>query len=207
MKIYYVGNIPFGDELYHHGIKGQQWGVRRYQNEDGSLTPAGKERYGTVENFINQRKLEEARKTSGRETRRSLLAYFNPKNLVSEESRQKAREQFKKKKMADAELEKAQKEADKSKKTWKRELYKNEIDRGRKLAKSGYDATKDILRRDFLDAKYNEIVERQHDRIDRGERFSREYDTDETTLSLIKYEADAIDARLRDYRLYNKWGK
>ena len=33
-------------ELYHHGIKGQKWGVRRFQNEDGSLTPAGKERYG-----------------------------------------------------------------------------------------------------------------------------------------------------------------
>ena len=32
-------------ELYHYGVKGQKWGVRRYQNEDGSLTPAGKERY------------------------------------------------------------------------------------------------------------------------------------------------------------------
>ena len=31
--------------LVHHGIKGQQWGVRRYQNEDGSLTEAGRERY------------------------------------------------------------------------------------------------------------------------------------------------------------------
>lgn len=31
--------------LQHHGIKGQKWGVRRYQNKDGSLTPAGKRRY------------------------------------------------------------------------------------------------------------------------------------------------------------------
>lgn len=31
-------------ELYHHGIKGQRWGVRRYQNADGTLTPAGKKR-------------------------------------------------------------------------------------------------------------------------------------------------------------------
>ena len=32
-------------ELYHWGIKGMKWGVRRYQNKDGSLTPAGKKRY------------------------------------------------------------------------------------------------------------------------------------------------------------------
>lgn len=31
--------------LYHHGIKGMRWGIRRYQNPDGSLTNAGKKRY------------------------------------------------------------------------------------------------------------------------------------------------------------------
>lgn len=33
------------DELRHHGIKGQRWGIRRFQNKDGSLTPAGRRRY------------------------------------------------------------------------------------------------------------------------------------------------------------------
>lgn len=35
-----------GDILVHHGILGQKWGVRRFQNTDGSLTKAGKDRYG-----------------------------------------------------------------------------------------------------------------------------------------------------------------
>lgn len=36
-------------ELYHHGIKGQKWGVRRYQTKDGSLTDAGKKRYSRLD--------------------------------------------------------------------------------------------------------------------------------------------------------------
>lgn len=38
--------MVYETELAHHGVKGQKWGVRRYQNADGSLTRAGKRRYG-----------------------------------------------------------------------------------------------------------------------------------------------------------------
>ena len=37
--------MTLNNELQHFGIKGMKWGVRRYQNKDGSLTPAGKKRY------------------------------------------------------------------------------------------------------------------------------------------------------------------
>ena len=45
------------NELYHFGIKGQKWGVRRYQNEDGSLTPAGKKHYGNMSDDKLQKSL------------------------------------------------------------------------------------------------------------------------------------------------------
>ena len=50
-------------ELYHHGIKGQKWGVRRFQNKDGSLTPAGKKRYDDSNNTNTSRLKEKKQKT------------------------------------------------------------------------------------------------------------------------------------------------
>lgn len=42
----YIGYDLVGEtDLEHHGIKGQKWGVRRFRNEDGTLTNAGKNRY------------------------------------------------------------------------------------------------------------------------------------------------------------------
>ena len=44
-------------ELYHHGIKGQKWGVRRYQNPDGSLTAAGKKQ--RAENYSEEQRIRD----------------------------------------------------------------------------------------------------------------------------------------------------
>lgn len=66
----------YASELVHYGIKGQKWGVRRYQNKDGSLTPQGQRRYGedntrtlkkgTEIQNISRRQLDSSNKKSNR---------------------------------------------------------------------------------------------------------------------------------------------
>ena len=59
--------------LCHHGIKGQKWGIRRFQNEDGTLTTEGRKRLNRVRSFIGlagskrRRKVIDAYKESFRD--------------------------------------------------------------------------------------------------------------------------------------------
>lgn len=63
------------DELYHHGVNGMKWGVRRYQNEDGSLTPEGRVHYGyNSETKRYQKALNKLEKDSVRDKRKYLDA-------------------------------------------------------------------------------------------------------------------------------------
>lgn len=70
------------NELSHHGILGMKWGVRRYQNSDGSLTDAGKKRYAkdTKDVYDQMSKTEKLkrRRDAKKEKLDKELNYYNP---------------------------------------------------------------------------------------------------------------------------------
>ena len=69
-------------QLYHHGILGMHWGIRRYQNEDGTLTPAGKKRYKEAKKDAKEYARAKMYYGEGAGTRRKLI-----KNKVEEKSK------------------------------------------------------------------------------------------------------------------------
>lgn len=79
MSNYYLydGQFYRSDELCHYGIKGMKWGVRRYQNSDGSLTAAGRKRL-LKNNEIDIQIAENALKIAERE--------YEPKKRARDEA-------------------------------------------------------------------------------------------------------------------------
>lgn len=78
------------NELMHHGIKGQKWHVRRFQNKDGSLTVAGKKRYSTgsdgdakakFKDMVNKYKAKRAASKAKKEEARKAAEAAKPKSI------------------------------------------------------------------------------------------------------------------------------
>lgn len=71
------------DELYHHGIKGQRWGVRRYQNPDGSLKDASKKRY--VKSTLRRNEIRYGEENSLRAINKEKFETYSRKAVKAKE--------------------------------------------------------------------------------------------------------------------------
>lgn len=132
-------------DIQHWGIKGQKWGVRRYQNLDGSLTPAGRKRYSNSDGSLNkkgQKKLDVTAYERDRTKRRQA-------EEQKTKTRTAAREQLHKQLKPDDVIEEGNYKRYLSDKTYRNKLNKD-ADLGLKVLQKSGMVDKEQLSSDIL---------------------------------------------------------
>lgn len=193
MGYYSIDDI--NDYLEHHGILGQKWGVRRFQNYDGSLTAAGKERYikGTGESSGKNQRLQK------KNAYNYVRDYRNGKTSRHEEVKNKIKEATKNER---AEWEKANKELAKKRTDLDWKEYLEFENNGWKLSQSRMDHYESLFNKSKEHASYQKAAKKYSDAINRevdaffGKYADKEFDRGHTIRD------DFIDKKIEHLSQY-----
>lgn len=169
-------------EIVHSGVKGMRWGVRRYQNKDGSLTAAGRKRYGSSK--------EEAMKARAKAKAKAEKANAKAAKKAEKDSKKLMRKSAKD--MTDEELNKAIARA-KLEQEYNR-MHPEPVSRGKKVAQT---LMKDVITPAAINAgkKYLDNVLGKY--IDDAFK-------DPNSLSALKSKAEKLETKQKIERLMDK---
>ena len=182
--------VILNDELYHHGIKGQKWGVRRFQNSDGSLTTAGAKRYGSDGSSGSSKPSRTEKKAAKREAKEKNINEY--KKILSDT------------KKAYAESDKM---FDEAKKVYD-SLGPNRIARMKEVSKAhkgkGSEAAKKYL--DLYD-KAAKVADDAFDRKTEAKYYNKNYTKSIQKKAEKRLKSEEMEARLDKYIANEKANK
>lgn len=190
----------FDDEITHHGAKGQRWGIRRFQNLDGSLTPEGRLRYGVGKGRDGGMSKIGKVKYKADKVRDKIQTYKKIKKR--KEALKKARETKARKKQEAIAAEKKRQELEQQLNARKREISKDAITLNNNIQEA-----RDL----FTNEEFSNIRNRLNEEslvadlaIKKREETKKKIDT---IVNYSRTAINVIEQAEKWYGLYNKYTK
>lgn len=184
----------YNDELMHFGIKGMKWGVRRFQNADGSLKPAGEKRYGgSVGERVKLKAKAAGHKAYGKVFELNEKTYKKSNATLSKMNERAKNEQFKKADEAQQKLNKMKAEKTKADKA-NVSKYKKQWDEAEKASNMA-DEKWNNVKEQYKALGKNRIermINASRNNTDAAKKYSKAFDDAERASNIADAKWDQV---------------